>query len=273
MLLNLDQYIAENNNKKLEVTGGGDALNQCVDNANGYIRDVLGQKIIAHCNAQDFPNKVDKSIYDYILNTPSNEPISGDILIFKHKNGVGHISIFVKVINSNTVQSFDENWPVGAPCKLVNHSYNLGGYNRGQYEIVGWLRCKMKPVINSEPIMTDQETSILKFIRETQVKDRTTGLMRPVVEGDVREGIGYITDKIDEKVKSLETKIGELTSEVSILAGNATVDGKSALEWQTEAKTANEKLATLQNSTLQDKSDSEIFHEALDRFLLINSKK
>lgn len=261
MIITFDQYIALHNGKFVEVAGSPDAKNQCVDNANGYIRDVLGQAIIIHTNAQDFPNVANRSVYEYILNTPTNEPIKGDILIFKHKNGVGHISIFVKVIDNNTVQSFDENWPVGAPCELVNHRYNYGGYNKGQYEIAGWLRCKIKPIINSEPTMTDQETKMLQFIRDNQM-----------TEGQLREGFGYVTDKISEKVKGLENQVNQLTSQVSILTGNANVEGKTALEWQTEAKTANAKLAALQEIKLQDRTDKEILHEALDRILLIIEK-
>ncbi len=270
-LISLDDFIKLHNGKFLEVAGRAKAINQCADLANGIIRDVFGLPIIVGTDAVNFPIKAGDK-YEWIINDGKNIPIKADLAIWKKPIGLyvsggkifyaGHIAGVIKA-DSKGFDSFDQNWPVGSVCHIQHHDYS---------NVAGWLRCKIKPIISSEPTMTDQEANILKFIRETQIKDRTTGLMRPIVEGDVREGIGYVTDNIDKKVKDLESQNQGLTLMISTLNGNATVEGKTALEWQTEAKTANDKLTALQEIKLQDRTDKEILHEALDRILLMFKK-
>lgn len=129
MLVTLDEFVKKYDGKFLEVAGSANAKNQCVDAANGYIRDVLGFPIIEHTNAQDFPKKASTN-FTYIQNTPSGVPERGDLVIFSSKDGVGHISIF---LGGNTIsfESFDQNFPTGSPCKVVGHNYK---------NVLGWMR-------------------------------------------------------------------------------------------------------------------------------------
>ncbi len=127
-MITLDQLIGKYNNKFVEVTGG--PLWQCVDAANIYIRDVLGQPIIPFTNAVDFPDRVDKTKYDFILNGATNFPLKGDIVIWKPTPG--HIAVCFEG-DANRFCSWDQNFPVGSSCHLQEHSY---------INVVGWLRLK-----------------------------------------------------------------------------------------------------------------------------------
>src|SRR6185369_9692546 len=120
------------NGKFVEVAGSSNALNQCVDLVNAKIREVDGQPIVEHCNAQDFPAKVNGN-YEKINNSPKIFPIQGDIVVFSSPDGIGHISICDSA-DVNKVISFDQNWPLKSPCHLVIHKYT------GTYKITCWLR-------------------------------------------------------------------------------------------------------------------------------------
>lgn len=104
---------------------------QCVDLVNKYIVEVLGYTPIIGTNAQDFPKKAGKE-FNYILNTPTGVPNKGDLMIFKSADNVGHISIFLQG-STSLFTSFDQNYPTGSPCKLVNHTYK---------NVLGWLQPK-----------------------------------------------------------------------------------------------------------------------------------
>src|SRR3990172_9372163 len=110
--MKLSEFISKWTNKKCEVAGSPNALNQCVDLANAYLRDVLDQPIIKWTNAQNFPDKIDLTKFDYIMNTPTGVPSEGDLVIFQSPDGVGHISIFLEG-NDKSFRSFDQNYPTG----------------------------------------------------------------------------------------------------------------------------------------------------------------
>src|SRR3990167_8781328 len=107
--MTLSEFLEKFNGEFVEVAGSPGAVNQCVDLANAYIRDVLGQPIIEWTNAIDFPKKVDLSKYDYFLNTPMGVPKEGDLIIFGGTQ-YGHISIFIEG-NVDTFRSLDQNYP------------------------------------------------------------------------------------------------------------------------------------------------------------------
>lgn len=243
-MLNLQQFFDKWNGKFCEVTGGGDAANQCVDLANAYIRDVLGLPIIEHCNAQDFPSRAGNN-YKYILNTATNYPIAGDIVIYKHPNLIGHIGICYEANVDKITKFFDQNWPLKTVCNMSEMPYIIG-----DYKVAGWLRC-IAPVNNSddENMLTDAEKNILNFIRTATVT--VNGVSRNVTEGDLRQGVGYITDNIDKRVSDLETQVNNLTLQNTDLTGKLTYNGKTAAEWQLECATANTKLDEAEKKILE----------------------
>lgn len=131
--MKLSDFIAKYNGKFVEYHSySSGATNQCVDLVNQWITEGLGLTAIIGTNAQDFPKKKGNE-FDYILNTPTGQPEPGDLMIFKSADGVGHISIHVKNISLSLFTSFDQNYPLKSPCKLVNHNYA---------NVLGWLRSK-----------------------------------------------------------------------------------------------------------------------------------
>lgn len=106
---------------------------QCKDIANQYAQDVNGKNLPAG-NAIDMAKPVDG--YDWIVNTPTGIPQSGDIIVWgKGVGAYGHIAIFIDG-NANTFRSFDQNWPVGSLCHIQEHNYN---------NVLGWLHFKNTP--------------------------------------------------------------------------------------------------------------------------------
>ena len=174
--MTLQEFIEQHNGKYLEVAGSS-AVNQCVDLANGYIRDVLGLPIIEWTNAMDFPSKANGN-YDWIANTPDGVPQEGDLVIWGG-NQYGHIGVFVEG-NANSFRSFDQNYPTGSPCHIQNHSY---------VNVNGW----MKPKKKANTVSVDSNTF-------QQLVDKST-------KYDSFNAAGYIT--VDDVVK----KVGDLNNE------------------------------------------------------------
>jgi len=231
MLLTYQEFFNKYNGKPVEVAGSANAINQCVDLANAYIREVLGLPIVEWTNAIDFPKKCLPPNYEYILNTPTGTPIQGDIMIWKSPDGIGHIAVFDKSIDLNKFISFDQNWPVGSVCKLVTHTYT------GTYTVVGWLRGK-KQVTES---ITDEQKKILEFIGAK-------------TEGDVRAAFGALADSPDKdkqiqtlqaRVLSLETDQKNLADRITALESNIQADLKLITDWQSKVETANKKIEEL----------------------------
>jgi len=124
---------------------------QCVDLMHLYIDNVLGVPRYAHDirgNAlpiySSFPSS--KTIrsgsrvvrLEKIPNTPHGIPRKGDIIFFSHRNGIGHVSIFIEG-NAKRFTSLDQNWHnanryKGSPAAIVEHRYT------GEYSVAGWLR-------------------------------------------------------------------------------------------------------------------------------------
>lgn len=128
--MTLDEFVKKYNGKFLEVAGSPGAEDQCVDLANGYIRDVLKLPIIQWTDAKNFPkHPIAKEHFEYIKNTPNGVPQKGDLIIWSGTQW-GHIAIFLSG-DVNWFTSWDQNWPVGSVCHKVNHSYT---------NVVGWLR-------------------------------------------------------------------------------------------------------------------------------------
>lgn len=125
--MTLQEFLEKWNGQYCEVAGSSNALNQCVDLANAYIRDVLKFLIIEWTNAKDFPSKGNDN-YEYILNTPEGVPQEGDLVIWGGE--YGHIAIFIEG-NTASFRSFDQNYPSGSFCHIQNHTYA---------NVLGWMR-------------------------------------------------------------------------------------------------------------------------------------
>ena len=139
--MTLENFVKKYDNKFLEVAGSSNALNQCVDAANGYIKEVLGLPIIEWTNAKDFPSKAGDN-YDYIKNTPTGVPEKGDLIVWGPGagGGYGHIAVYLEG-GVNSFKSFDQNWPTGTPCHIQGHYYN---------NVIGWLRPRITETEDEE---------------------------------------------------------------------------------------------------------------------------
>ena len=132
--LTLKEFIDKYNGKFLEVAGSANAINQCTDAVNEYLRSVWGLPIVKWTNAVDFPEKITDC--EFITNTPEGMPQPGDVVVFKKYGSLygspGHIGIIVSA-DVNKMQVFEQNYPTGSACRIGSHNY-LG--------CRGWLRKK-----------------------------------------------------------------------------------------------------------------------------------
>ena len=177
--MTLQEFLVTWNGKYCEVAGSSNALNQCVDLANAYIRDVLGLPIIEWTNAVDFPLKAGDR-YEYILNTPTGVPKEGDIVIWKPTPG--HIAVFLEG-TANTFKSFDQNFPIGSPCHVQNHDYT---------NVTGWLRAKGTPVSDQECMPKDQAED---FRRCKEGWNKVRALL------NVEDNVTVVLAEIDKLIK------------------------------------------------------------------------
>jgi len=226
------------NNQYCEIAGSSNAINQCTDCANAYIRDVLGLPIIEHTNAQDFPKKCLPPKYEYIKNSPSDFPLQGDIVIWTSPDRIGHISICDRA-DIKSLDCFGQNWPVGSNCHIQHHTYTTAS----KLNVDGWLRCKIDMVTNSDN-MTDEQKRILDFIGT-----RT--------EGDVRQAFGALTDSPakDKQIQTLQSKVldleksqKDLSDRLTALESNIQADLNLITDWQQKAETANKQLENANKS-------------------------
>ena len=146
MTKRLNDFVNKWNGEYCEVTGSANALYQCVDSVNAYIRDVLGFPIIEWTDAKDFPSKAG-DLYDWIPNTLTAIPQEGDLIVWK----TNHIAICISATQTRFM-SFDQNYPLGSPCHTQGHTYA---------NVDGWLR---KKVINQDEEMITDQTKIPQII-------------------------------------------------------------------------------------------------------------
>ena len=134
------------NGKPCEVSDPSN-LNQCFDLAFAWC-DALSvpRTAIGHLYASQIwtnPNDATIKYFEMIPNTPLGIPQVGDIVVFKGGTA-GHVSISTGVGDTNTLQTFDQNWgaTVGH-CGLITHVYD---------NVLGFLRLR----VPCETVITDQ---------------------------------------------------------------------------------------------------------------------
>jgi len=217
----LDKFLQKWNGKYCEVAGSANAINQCTDLCNAYLRDVLKLSIVEWTNAIDFPSKLTES-HEWIPNTPDGIPQLGDLIVWG--KGAGHIAIFL----SGTVSkftSFEQNYPTGSPCHAQGHTYA---------NVLGWLR--FRGIIDDMPSYLDS------LLRED------LGLDIKKSEGDVRARVSELKtayDKYEEQeqeIKKLEGRILSLGQELGGLEEGLTTAVKNRNKFEKEAKEEREKV-------------------------------
>jgi len=239
----LEQFVKDNEGQFLEVAGSSNAKFQCVDCVNGYIRDVLGFPIIEWTNAIDFKNKANGN-YDIIyndINNPSLVPDVGDIVVYRHPNKIGHIGVCIKKGVASSFGIFEENWPVGSPCKSVLTKK----YIIGDYVVDYWMRPK-KSIIED---MTEEQKKVLELLENYKI---TAG--HGNLEGAINTLIGNVTElrnatesieNFKKDIETLKANINSLNSKYSELEAKFIENQKINEKQQKALVTANDKISEL----------------------------
>lgn len=128
--MKLNDFILKYQGKYTDFDGyyGG----QCVDLYRQYCKEALNFPQSPAVNgAADIWDTYLKDYFGRIANTPTGIPNEGNIVIWSKSSGggFGHVAIFIEG-NASSFRSFDQNWPVGSPCQIVNHYYT---------NVLGWL--------------------------------------------------------------------------------------------------------------------------------------
>jgi hypothetical protein len=135
--MTLQEFVSGYAGKCLDWDGAFGA--QCVDLARFYFAEVcgLGRQPAGVTGAKDFflgfdRDPVLKENFVKIPNTPDFIPSLGDVVIWRGTigNPYGHVAVFV---NGGVLSfdSFEQNFPAGAPCGIVHHTYsNVLGFLR-----------------------------------------------------------------------------------------------------------------------------------------------
>ena len=189
--MTLSEFLERWNGEYIEIAGSANAMFQCTDAANCYIRDVLGFPIIEWTNAKDFPSKAG-DLYDWIPNTPTGVPLEGDLVVWG-SGTCGHIAIFLEG-NATSFRSFDQNYPLGSPCHVQGHTYS---------NVIGWMRAKAE-------IKDTEWEKIKNFLSEKKVPvEQSESKIRAWWESDsklLQRTIDYENTKtgLEEKIRKLE---------------------------------------------------------------------
>jgi hypothetical protein len=114
---------------------------QCSDLAQQYNKEVYGGPFLTGAAAADLWETYPVDYYERVLNTIDAIPKVGDMMIWKKTASLpyGHVGILSEA-SQMTFKSLDQNWPIGAPCSFVDHSYN---------GVIGFLR-PIKPPIGTQ---------------------------------------------------------------------------------------------------------------------------
>lgn len=120
--MNLQEFFNQHNGKYVNFDSM--YLNQCVDLANLYNRDVVGNSKAVFGNGWQWYDNAPASYY-----TKVTDPKKGDIAVWKQSfGGYGHVAIVW-----DDGKFFSQNYPINAKCSLQSIPTNL---------ISGYLRLK-----------------------------------------------------------------------------------------------------------------------------------
>lgn len=130
--MNINDFVSQNNGKYLDFDGAYGA--QCVDLVQYWCQSLNGPRLSG--NAVDLSGQTHNGFFRWIENTPAGVPRAGDIMVWGEYapfgiSQYGHTGVFIEG-DVNSFRSFDQNWPTGHPCGVVNH-VNYGG-------VLGWLQ-------------------------------------------------------------------------------------------------------------------------------------
>jgi hypothetical protein len=234
----LDKYLG-----KIVGYPEGQFVGECLSVCKLYIKECFGidpppsGTNSAYGYWSKFPDPLG-TVFEKVDNTPDLIPQEGWIAVWKPwaSNQYGHIAIVASGCTTGTLMNYAQNW-TSKVFQLESNRYT---------NVIGFLKPKSGTIISDT--MTDKEKRILKFISEGIIVDK---VKREITEGDVRQGIGYISSNTDDKISKLENKVDTLSKKVKDLTDSQLYDGKSALDWHSEYDSASTELQNYKIKSLQ----------------------
>ena len=153
--MRLDEFMAKNEGKHLDFDGIYGS--QCTDVCK-FWEQKIGSPI-THGNGKDYKINADErpNDYEWVKNTPTSVPQKGDIIVWGSEIGrYGHVAIFIRG-DVNKFWSYDQNFPIGSPCHVQEHSYKA---------VIGYLRPK---ILNAPPPIDPKDKTISELEKKAQM--------------------------------------------------------------------------------------------------------
>lgn len=182
------EFVNKYNGTKVDFDGYYGA--QCQDLFNRYLVDCLGipnpiQMFPVASAYQNWDYAKDNPNFTRIENTPTGIPQEGDILIWKKTSSLphGHVAIYVSG-DVNKFKSLDQNWPIGAETKFVDHNYN---------GLQGWLR----PVKNEVEVTPPTKPPFIDLVNlwKNMEGNKTYAAVLGMFLTILAYNLGYITEE------------------------------------------------------------------------------
>jgi len=184
---------------------------QCSDLAQQYNKEMYGGPFLTGEAAADLWETYPVDYYERVLNTPDAVPTPGDMMIWKKTTSLpwGHVGICVEG-DLNRFKSFDQNWPTGAPCSLVEHNYT---------GVIGFLR-PIKSPLNDIDYKTLYEETLTKLNEKTQLETFLRGEIQK--KDDTINNLNNIISGLESEKNRLadELRVCELNSQVNAELNN-----------------------------------------------------
>ena len=169
-------------------------LYQCMDLAYAWCDFLqITRDTIRHLYAYEVytkPNDQTVKYFELIPNTPAGIPPVGSLVVFSKEIGgiAGHISIATGEGDTNSFNSFDQNFGTDKKCRIVNHGYG---------PVLGWLKPRVEE-------LSDDTKRALDILEQFKTSNGYGNL-----ESTVRALVGFATDIVAVKNELFEYKNGE----------------------------------------------------------------
>jgi predicted nucleic acid-binding Zn-ribbon protein len=228
--MTLQEFIDKYNGKSIDwdLAYGG----QCVDLFRQYCHEVLGiSQPKSVTGAADFWSNYDTDSvlnqnFTKIANSTEFVPQAGDVGIWNRRagGGYGHIAVCTGKGDTNSFESFDQNWSRVSFCELVNHNYtNFYGVLRFNKVMVEKLyRGYDLSNLDSMKIAVDDHIKVAEgqLVDKSQyeaIKGQLTESQKRVEELSSQLGTANATIKaLTDKVESQTTIIAEYNKEDAV---------------------------------------------------------
>lgn len=123
---------------------------QCVEFMKRFYKDVYRINIGVIGVARNIYSMAENFNLYAFPNGGDVSPHPGDILVFDHSNGIGHVAIITNVTQNN-IGIIEQNWSASSctaslEMTISNEQYNI--QDRGSYSVIGWVRSPIGQGLN-----------------------------------------------------------------------------------------------------------------------------